>query len=667
MSDDALRSLARAAGLYVEWSDSNGRPLEVKPDTLRAVLKALGYAADSTIDILESQKRLDRALRTVPPLIAAVESEAIRVGHAKQARLRTQEGAWQDLPLEPLQVGGSCVRAPQSIGYHELELDGAVHILAVAPPRCFGTKEVMPGRKLAGLSVQIYSLRGGHSSGFGDYAALAAFAAETGAAGIDAVSVSPTHARFAANPENVSPYAPSTRFFLDPLYADIALTGCKPVADDDRSDLIDWPEAHRRKYAQLRAAYEQFSQAGSDRRAFLEFCQSGGQRLLDHAVFEALNAHFHEEGKRSQRDWPSAFRDPRSSEVLAFAEAGKKEVGYHLYLQWLTAKSAAAAQAQARQHMAIGVIADMAVGVDRTGSQAWSAPHELMGSLSIGAPPDTFNLAGQDWGLTTFAPTALRATGYEGFIATLRAGMQYAGGVRVDHAMGLRRLWVLPAGASPADGVYISYPANDLLRLIALESWLHRAIVIGEDLGTVPQGFHAQLSTAGVLGMRVLWFEREKDGRFISPERWDSQATALTTTHDLPTVAGWWEGRDVEWAEKLRRKTRLGSVSAEKRERQKDRTLLWSALKDSGCARGGEPAPGDPASVVDGAISYIAKSVSALAMASVEDILLLPEQPNMPGTIDEHPNWRRRLPADISWEDAGLRTRLAKLTARRRR
>jgi 4-alpha-glucanotransferase len=667
MSDDALRKLARVAGLYVEWTDSNGRPQEVKPDTLRAVLEALGYAADSASDILESQKRLDRESRAVPPLIAAVESEAIRVGHAKRARLRTQEGAWQELPLEPLKVGGSCMRAPQSIGYHELELDGASHILAVAPPRCFGPADVAPGRKLAGLSVQIYSLRGGHSPGFGDYAALGEFATEIGAAGIDALSVSPTHARFAANAENISPYAPSTRLFLDPLYADIALSGCKPTATDDPSELIDWPEAHRRKYSQLRAAYEQFSQDGSEKRAFFEFCQNGGQRLLDHAVFEALDAHFHEEGKRSQRDWPPGFRDPRSSEVLAFAEAEKKEIGYHLYLQWLTAESAAAAQAQATQQMAVGVIADMAVGVDRAGSQAWSAPHEMMGDLTIGAPPDTFNLAGQDWGLTSFAPLASRATGYEGFIATLRASMQYAGGVRIDHAMGLRRLWVLPAGASPADGVYLSYPVHDLLRLIALESWLHHAIVIGEDLGTVPQGFHAQLSAAGILGMRVLWFEREKDSRFISPERWDGQATALTTTHDLPTVAGWWEGRDIEWTAKVRRKTRLGSINAERRERQKDRTLLWGALAESGCARGPEPAPHNPGPAVEGALSYVSKSPTALAIASVEDILALPEQPNMPGTINEHPNWRRRLPAHMSWEDAAVRARLAKLTARRRR
>lgn len=667
MSDDALRKLARAAGLYVEWTDANGRPQEVKPDTLRTVLNALGYSTDNDGDIAESQRRLDRESRALAPLIPAVESEAIRVGHAKQARLRMQDGKWHDLPLEPMKIGGSCIRSPATIGYHELELDGAIHILAVAPPRCFGLGDVTPGRKFAGLSAQIYSLRGGHSYGFGDYVALADFAAKIGDSGIDALSVSPTHARFTADAGNVSPYAPSTRLFLDPLYANLALAGTAPPQEDSPGDLIDWPDAHRRKYAQLRVAYEHFFEEHSEKQAFQEFCADGGQRLRDHATFEALDAHFRSEGKKLAQEWPDAFRNPTSAEVQAFAEREKKEVGYHLYLQWLAARSAAAAQARAREHMAIGIVADMAVGVDRAGSQAWSAPHELMGRLTIGAPPDAFNLAGQDWGLTTFSPTALRATGYDGFIATLRAAMQYAGGIRIDHAMGLRRLWVLPAGASPAEGAYISYPMHDLLRLIALESWLHRSIVIGEDLGTVPQGFHAQLSAAGILGMRVLWFEREHDGRFIPPERWDGQAAALTTTHDLPTVAGWWEGRDIEWTAKLRRKSRWGSIGAERRERQKDRALLWSALTESGCARGPEPAPDDPDSVVDGALAFVGKSPSALAMASVEDVLALPEQPNLPGTIDEHPNWRRRLPPHISWSEPAVRNRLAKLTARRRR
>ena len=667
MSDDALKRLARAAGLYVEWTDANGRPQDVKPDTLRAVLAALGFPAGTPQEVADSQARAERDAKIIPRLIAVHGREPVHVGHAARARIRTEDGNWQDLQLEPLKIGGGSFRAPEGIGYYELELDENPHILAVAPPRCFGVADAAPRHRLAGLSVQLYSLRGGHTEGFGDFAALGAFAADAGALGIDVIAVSPTHARFAADPGSISPYSPSTRFFLDPLYADPALVGAEVAHDTGGNDLIDWPKAHRKKYAQLRAAYDAFLEQSEQNRSFRHFCQEGGQRLFDHALYETLDAHFRIEGKPSPRNWPQSFRDAHSREVQEFAERQRKEIAFHLFLQWLAARSAEAAQARAKDKMVVGIIADVAVGVDRTGSHGWSAPHELIGALSIGAPPDTFTPAGQDWGLTTFSPTALKAGGYDSFIATLRASMQYAGGIRLDHAMGLRRLWVLPEGASPTEGVYISYPFNDLLRLIALESALHRAIVIGEDLGTVPEGFRSQIAGTGILGMRVLWFERSKDGRFVPPEHWDVQAAALTTTHDLPTVAGWWKGHDIEWSAKLHRKMRLGNESAERRARKKDRALLWSAFTQAACAKGAEPPPEKLEPVVDGALSYVGKSPCVLAFAAAEDVLALPEQPNLPGTIGQHPNWRRRLPAEDIWRDPQARARLAKLTAPRKR
>lgn len=667
MSDEALKKLARAAGLYVEWTDANGRPHDVKPDTLRAVLDALGFAADSPGAIADSRRRLESQAKAVPRLIAALGRETVHVGHAKSARIRGAEGPWQDIRLDALRVGGFSFRAPEAFGYYELEIDDSPHVLAVAPPRCFGAAELEIRQQLAGLAVQIYALRGGHSDGFGDFAALGEFAAEVGQLGMDAIAVSPTHARFAADNGNLAPYSPSTRFFLDPLYADPAIAGGETGHDNGGEGLIDWHQAHRAKYAQLHKAYERFVEQNQHNRSFREFCQAGGQRLFDHALFEALDAHFRARGKISFPNWPEPFRNPQSREVHEFAERDKREIAFHLFLQWLAAQSAEAAQARAREHMSVGIIADMAVGVDRMGSHAWSAPHELIGGLSIGAPPDTFNPAGQDWGLTSFSPAAVKAGGYESFIATLRSGMQHAGGIRIDHAMGLRRLWVLPQGASPVDGVYVSYPLTDLLRLISLESMLHRAVVIGEDLGTVPEGFRAQISGVGILGMRVLWFERTKDGRFIPPERWDVQAAALTTTHDLPTVAGWWKGRDIDWAAKLRRKTRMGGESAERRERKKDRSLLWSAFTQSGCARGAEPPPEQPDGVVHAALAYVSKSPCLLALAAVEDILRLEEQPNLPGTVEQHPNWRRRLPAEDLAHNSKARERLRGFAAPRRR
>jgi 4-alpha-glucanotransferase len=667
MSDDALLNLARAAGLQASWTDANGRPRDVKPDTLRAVLSALGYAAANAKQIADSQRRLDLEGKSLPRLITARGGEPVHVGGTRRARVKPENGEWQEVKLSPVKTGGMSFRAPDASGYYEMDLGDREHTLAVAPSRCFAIADVAPGKKLAGLAVQLYSLRGGHSEGFGDFAALADFAAHAAEFGIDAVAVSPVHARFAADPSHISPYSPSTRLFLDPLYADVALAGLEPPPSSASSELIEWGKAHGTKYAQLRAAYDKFRARPEYAENFSAFCERGGASLRAHALYEALDAQFRKEGLVSPHNWPEGFHDPNSAQGKEFGEREKTEVEYHLFLQWLADHSLTATHARAKEKMAIGLIADLAVGVDPAGSEAWSEQGALLSHLKIGAPPDAFNPAGQDWGLTTFSPAALRASGYGGFIEVLRAAMRRAGGIRIDHVMGLRRLWVLPHGASSVDGVYLSYPLTDLIRLIALESSRHKAIVIGEDLGTVPQGFRAQLAGAGILGMRVLWFERGHDGRFIPPQQWDEQAVALTTTHDLPTIAGWWRERDIDWASRLRRKTRPGSDSAERRGRKKDRTLLWSSLTQSGCAKGVEPKPAQTDAVVEGALCHIAKTPCRLAIAAMEDIAGETEQPNLPGTIAEHPNWRRRLPAEDIWSDAKVRARLSRLTARRKR
>ena len=239
--------------------------------------------------------------------------------------------------------------------------------------------------------------------------------------------------------------------------------------------------------------------------------------------------------------------------------------------------------------MRIGLISDVAVGMNPGGSHAWSRPHDLLLGLSVGAPPDLFNTRGQDWGLTAFSPQGLLATGFEPFIATLRAAMRAAGGVRIDHAMGLTRLWLVPRGASPTEGAYLSYPLDDLLRLIALESHRHRAIVIGEDLGTVQPEFRERMADAGIAGMDVLWFQREGK-RFLPPAKWRSNAVAMTSTHDLPTVAGWWSGADIA----TRAKLGLADEAREPKERTQDRKALWSAFRTGGVTRAIEPPPSQP-------------------------------------------------------------------------
>ena len=317
--------------------------------------------------------------------------------------------------------------------------------------------------------------------------------------------------------------------------------------------------------------------------------------------------------------------------------------------------------------MRIGLIGDLAVGMDATGSHAWSNQRDILGGLTIGAPPDLFNPRGQVWGLTGFSPRALSEGGFAPFIATLRAALRHAGGVRIDHAMGLARLWLVPEGADPADGAYLAYPLTDLLRLLALESSRHNAVVIGEDLGTVPAGFRETLALTGVHGMRVLWFEHDAQGGFASPRAWDPLAVAMTTTHDLPTVAGWWKGSDIALRAGLGRLGAGVQAADVLAERAAERPALWRSFVAEGVAADDPPPPDAPQTVVDAAVRFVGRTPSPLCLVPLEDVLGQEEQPNLPGTIEEHPNWRRRTPgvADALLRQDHAAARVAALAAER--
>ena len=395
------------------------------------------------------------------------------------------------------------------------------------------------------------------------------------------------------------------------------------------------------------------------------FAQAGGALLAAHAQFEALHAaKFSADASAwNWRDWSEPWRNPASAEVTRFAETNASEVAFHCFLQWIADRSFAAAQRATKQSgMRIGLIADLAVGISSAGSEAWTNPNDLLIDLEIGAPPDAFNAKGQNWGLTTFSPRALPAGGFAPFIATLRACLRHSGGLRIDHAMGLQRLWVIPRGAGPNEGAYLGYPIDDLLRLIALESHRHRAIIIGEDLGTVPAGFRDRIGRAGLYGTRVLWFERERN-RFAPPQAWPVTAAAMTSTHDLPTVAGWWRGTDID----VRAKCGLvEDADKERATRTTDREMLWRACRRAKAAEGDLPAPNETSRAADAVVKFIAQTPSQLALLPLEDALAVEDQPNVPGTIDEHPNWRRRYAgqAEELLSPADVRRRLDPLARR---
>lgn len=685
----AIEALAAKAGFEVEWQDAHKQIRRVPEETLKVLLERLGLPCGNAAQLKQSAATLDAELsgRKLPPLMTAEVDRGISLPMAAvktgaRYRIELESGAVIDGRFTSPKGATALLSPISEPGYHTLVINEQHTTLAVAPARCYtiddAWRELEPGGgatpPMWGVAAQVYGLRRVGDGGAGDFSALATLAAESAQRGGHAIAISPMHAMFSAEPHKFSPYSPSSRLFLNIAHIDpAAVLGVEAAqaaiktagvadefADLEALQLIDWPRVMTAKLAVLRALFAQFNDQDSDtlHKDFARFVKRGGRALEDHARFETLQAAQLKEANGGYwRNWAEELRDPRSAAVAEFAAAHEDEVQFFLFAQWLAAKGLSHAQHVARDSgMAIGLIADLAVGCDSAGSHAWSYRDEMLQGVSVGAPPDLFNQAGQSWGLTTFSPRAMRTQGFSAFIDMLRAAFTLAGGIRIDHILGLRRLWLVPDGESAKNGAYLRYPLDDLLRLIALESWRHKAIVIGEDLGTVPPGFRERLQEHGLLGIRVLWFERaEKGPGFKAPADWDHDVAATTTTHDLPTVTGWWIGEDIVWRSKIgqtaARADGRDPVELAQTERGEDRKLLWSAFQAAGVAAPDVSVPPDISpqnAPVDEALAFVASTPAPLAIYPLEDLLALAEMPNLPGSIDEHPNWRRRLAVPVS-------------------
>jgi len=498
------------------------------------------------------------------------------------------------------------------------------------------------GRRVWGLAVQLYALRSRRNWGHGDFNDLKNLIAIVAQAGAAAVGLNPLHALFAERAEQASPYGPNSRLFLNPLYIDVAaipefagLSGQEDKISDVRQpDLIAYHDVGRLKLAALRAAYDAFrNSASAERRGDFElFRREQGEPLLRFAAFEVLRQKY---APDPWPRWPQPWRRPDIATLAEFRAENEDACAFQEFMQWIADRQLGECQHAARRHgMAIGLYCDLAVGIDPHGADAWSEQDAVVTDVSIGAPPDEFNPAGQNWGLAPFNPRSMSKDDYAPLRRLMQAIMRHAGAVRLDHVLGLKRLFLIPHGKGAGEGAYVRYPFEETLRVIAQESNKARCIVVGEDLGTVPQGFRDTMAHWGFWTYRVMLFEREHDGRFRAPEHYPAEALATFNTHDLPTFRGWMEGHD------LRLKHSLGIDPGEN-----DETRNWwrGALRNLLAERAAGYSDDDFAAVA----KVLAATPSRVVMVSLEDILGVTEQINIPGTTDQHPNWARKLPIDL--------------------
>ncbi len=541
------------------------------------------------------------------------------------------------------------------LGYHRIALDAgrygsAESFLVIVPPAVY----TPPGGQRWGIAVQVYTLRSERNWGIGDFTDLTQFIRIAAEAGADYVGVNPLHAPHRTDPDAASPYAPTSRRFLNWLYIDVdALAQSHDPrvrstidAPDFQAQLqllratsiVDYIGVAAAKDIILRACFALVHEHGRDDAEFSAFIADGGTALERFATFETLVERF----GRDVAAWPPSYRDPATDDVKAFARAERPAVEYSMFLQYHAARQLSAAAKVAQRH-AVAIYRDLAVGVDASGADVWIDPQAYVSSVSVGAPPDMLNPDGQDWGLPPLHPTGLARDGYRTAAELFRANMQDAGALRIDHVMSLARLFWSPRGRSALEGTYVGYPFEDVLGVLALESVRARCSVIGEDLGTVPVGFRERMAQAHVLSYRILFFERQADANFIIAEQYPALSLAAIGTHDLATFAAWIGGSDID----LRASLGVGDparIADEHVERETDRQRLVALLVASGDLAGADASPAD---VMIAAHRFLARSPARIVMMQVDDALgeVLPI--NVPGTWDQYPNWRRKLGLDI--------------------
>ncbi len=700
---NAVQELARLYGVAAAYMDYRAQPREVSLQSQAAILAAIGIdAADEQAAAAAiHQHETVRWMRLVPPVVVVESGEPLvvpvsvpldldaswlewridfengtrRKGATRLDKLTViEEGSAEDRAYRRLSL-----RLPDlPLGYHtatlalDTGLSGDLRLI-VAPAHCYEPPAIAAGARVWGIAAQLYALRSPRNWGMGDFGDLRELIRHAAPHGCGIVGLNPLHALMPADPAHISPYSPSNRQFLNVLYIEIEdvpdFAECEAArrrvaAEDFQSTLqrlratasVDYVGVAAAKFEILKLLYASFRthhlEQGSERcQAFRNFVEVQGEALRLHAIYDALDGHLRLQGPQywGWPSWPEDYRDPASAVVNRFARERAQDVEYFLYLQWLAADQLRDAQSTARElGMAIGLYGDVAVGANSAGSETWSNRHLYRQAASVGAPPDALALKGQDWGMPPQDPNELRSQQYQPFIGLIRNNMRHVAALRLDHVMSLYRLWWVPRGLLSKDGTYVHYPLDDLIAIMALESERNECLVIGEDLGTVPEAMTVAMEHYRAYHYKVLLFEQEANGRFKPPDAYVPTALAVVTTHDLPTLRGWWEEGDLTLRDRLDLYPSEDFKAQAHATRASERRELLLALVAENLWRWSpeQPLPAYSQALSRAVHAYLGLSRANVAMIQVEDLIGMGDPVNVPGTDREHANWQRKVTQD---------------------
>ena len=708
MDPTLIERLARLRGIGDAYHDYRGELRHFSLATKTGLLRSMGCNVDEpeALALELSQLEMARGIKFLPTVATArgpricidVNVLARECGSALLWSVLLEDGSRRDGAISTAEcpevwrgeIEGSWITRRRleleidlPIGYHELEakIAGSAAagsspdrcLLIISPPQCCEPASIAAGGRLWGIAVQLYTLRSRDNWGIGDFNDLRSLIQWVASHGAGFVGLNPLHALAPADPERSSPYSGSSRHFLNALYVAVPLVpefqecaaAHERLAESSvverlrelrARELVDYHGVADLKFEILALLYRDFRVRhlahGTGRaREFRAFIAAGGEPLRMHARFDALDRYFRATlGVASGwLNWPAEFWDVNGRAVTRYADTHPEEIEFYAYLQWLAHEQLSGAQALTRQlGMPIGLYGDYAVGANPSGSETWSDQNSYCMRAEIGAPPDPLALKGQGWGIPPQDPSVMQAQRLQGFARLIRNNMRHYGALRLDHVMALFRLWWVAAGTSPTEGAYVHYPLQQLLTVLSLESTRSACLVVGEDLGVVPDEMRRAMPDFGLYHYKVLLFEKT-DGRFRRPHEYVRCALATVTTHDMPTLRSFWEGRDIELRRRLNLYPSAEIESDVIRERERDRELLLEALRDQGLKPARTATPFEPftAELAHALHMYLARSATALVALQIEDLLGMTEPVNVPGTDREYPNWQRKVTAGI--------------------